>query len=299
MKLSVVVLLGVATLVSCAPQEYTPEAEVVPSVSTGGDGADGAGGDDYDYGPDYGSDYGPDYGFPPRRVLILTSHPDETPGGFFTMRNFFPNLFSVFGLGGRGDGDDQPAADGDAPPSLFPFLPSFPGINPDDFPDNYDNSTHHVHDVNGTAVEVNQTITKNTNEDGTFFHHVHLVRFVPGHDAGAGTGGQDGTVPEVAEEVPQEVPQEDPAKNQKPLRRRRRWLANFARSVVGDLWFRYLSPQSSKAEELGELEQLGEIRAPQLSYEGDTDVNYRTSSVRDEPDAQDFKAMSMQRHPKR
>lgn len=41
------------------------------------------------------------------------------------------------------------------------------------------------------------------------------------------------------------------------------------------------------------------MRAPRLSYEGDTDVNFRTSNLRDEPDAQDFRAMSMRRDPKR
>ncbi|XP_063600146.1 uncharacterized protein LOC134776374 isoform X2 [Penaeus indicus] len=237
MKLSAAFLLGVATLVSCAPQ-------------------------------------------------------DDNSGGFHNvLRNLFNSVFSF----GRGDEDDTVASDDGTQFPLLPFLPPFNNPQPDDYPDNYTNETYHVHDVNGSKVEVNQTITKNTDDSGVFFHNVHVIRVVPEEDADAGTGSQDGT-------VFQEVPQEEPAKNQKPHQRRRRWLANFARSFVGDLLLRYYPAQAPEKEEYGELEELGELgemRAPRLSYEGDTDVNFRTSNLRDEPDAQDFRAMSIRRDPKR
>lgn len=293
MKLSAALLLGVATLVSCAPQEFTPEAEVVEPVSTrGGDAGDGDYDTDY-YDPDYSLGFGPGSRFPPRRFIFLNLTPstDQKPESLHSIfRRLFTSLFS-----GPGGEDDQTASDDD-----FPF-PAFDSHKPDDYPDNYANETHHVHDINGTRVEVNRTITKKTGDFGTFFHNLQVVRFVPDwdDDGDAGTGGQDDT---VIEEEPQEVPQEDPAKNQEPHVRRRRWLANFARSFLGDLLLRNYpaeAPKKKLEKEFGELEELGEMRAPRLSYEGDTDVNFRTSNLRDEPDAQDFRAMSMRRDPKR
>ncbi|XP_069157280.1 uncharacterized protein [Procambarus clarkii] len=60
-------------------------------------------------------------------------------------------------------------------PIFFNFLkfavtPNIPNV--DDLPDNYYNSTHNVHVVNGTRVEVNTTTNKES-EDGfkSFFHH--------------------------------------------------------------------------------------------------------------------------------
>lgn len=134
------------------------------------------------------------------------SSADDNSGSF---HNVFHNLFtSLFSSGrGDGDGDDQAASDDGTLFPLLPFIPSFDGPRPDDFPDNYSNETYEIHDVNGTRVEVNQTITKNTDDSGVFFHNVHVIRVVPEEDADAGTGTQDGT-------VPPEVPQEEPAKNQ-------------------------------------------------------------------------------------
>lgn len=106
-----------------------------------------------------------------------------------------------------GDPVDAPPQDSGRFPSLFdhplfnvfrgPFFGGSPDSPPvmtrfDGLPDNYDNSTHEVKVVNGSRVEVNRTITKQTGDNGILITHFHSVRRLPGADGepAADDGGQ-------------------------------------------------------------------------------------------------------------
>ncbi|XP_071541253.1 uncharacterized protein [Panulirus ornatus] len=75
----------------------------------------------------------------------------------------------------------------DEPRFPLPVMPKFPVWHDlpsaDDYPDNYDNSTHEVHVVNGTRIEVNNTINKESGDGfNSFFHH-KVIHIRPDQDA--------------------------------------------------------------------------------------------------------------------
>ncbi|KAK4297442.1 hypothetical protein Pmani_030137 [Petrolisthes manimaculis] len=97
---------------------------------------------------------------------------------------------------------------------IFPDIPAVPsGGDGDetpsfhDLPDNYDNSTHNVHVVNGSRVEVNTTTNKKTGDGfNSFFHH-QVIHIRPDQDT-------IGEVPEGEGDVPIEGEAEVPAEGE-------------------------------------------------------------------------------------
>ncbi|CAL4090446.1 unnamed protein product [Meganyctiphanes norvegica] len=87
--------------------------------------------------------------------------------------------------------------------SFIPKQPQGPAVsgfdfNLDDLPDNYNNKTHTVENIDGNRVEVNSTIKK----DGNSFFQFHVVKFSPTNDS-------SGSSPNVPEDVDTSVSDTD------------------------------------------------------------------------------------------
>ncbi|XP_042227033.1 uncharacterized protein LOC121869616 isoform X2 [Homarus americanus] len=83
-------------------------------------------------------------------------------------------------------------------PSWLPESPSIPKV--DDLPDNYDNSTHDVHLVNGTRVEVNTTTNKKSGDGFTSFYHHQFINIRPDQVP----DDEDKETPQVKEDTDEE-----------------------------------------------------------------------------------------------
>ncbi|KAK4324896.1 hypothetical protein Pmani_004482 [Petrolisthes manimaculis] len=141
---------------------------------------------------------------------------DSTPdSGRFPFA--FPDFFSPRTPGPDGVDGEEPPRSGGFPFGFPDVFSGFPfGPSPGDLPNDYDNSTSVVKDVNGTQMEVNTTTTKQTGEDGNvFYRHFHIVRTIP----------EDENTDEI-------FPQEDEAQNEVTSRSRpRRWNEWFKKTA--------------------------------------------------------------------
>nr|XP_053648586.1 protein dopey homolog PFC0245c-like [Cherax quadricarinatus] len=135
-----------------------------------------------------------------RRLLGLTPNTDTIGHSSF-------GLWDVPGSEKRTEDEDHPAFGFGFNPPIFPNFPGLP-IEPsltkvDDLPDNYDNSTHEIHVVNGSRVEVNTTTNKESGDGFQSFFHDEVIAIRPVDDKDNTTGTQ------IEEMIGEEEPVKD------------------------------------------------------------------------------------------
>lgn len=146
---------------------------------------------------------------------ILNDRPAPTPeeedsppssGGF---PFGFPDFFNPRTPDTDGEDSEKPLGSGGFFFGFPDIFSSFPfGPSPGDLPNDYDNSTSVVKDVNGTKLEVNSTVTKQTGENGNvFIRHFHIVRTLADENT-------DEVPPEGDVEGPLDEPQDDATQNE-------------------------------------------------------------------------------------